>query len=182
MALPAVLVVAALAGAATSVLQTVLPDVVAPLANSAGSWCLVAWLLARPAATPARGAVRAVVALVALVAGYYLVSGLRGFGVDPATVGAWVVVAVVVGPWLGLGAVGARRSHGSARVLGALVLPVLLVVEAAYGLTVVGDTTSTAYWVGEAVVAVLLAAAALRRRPHRAGPGPGPDLESVSVR
>ena len=179
-----VVLVAGAAGSATSFLQTVLPHAVASLANSAGPWCLVAWLLARPASSPARGAAAAVAALVALVAGYYVTADLRGFPVGSASVGSWVVAAALVGPPLGAGAVCSRAAPGWRRVLGALVLPALLVAEAAYGVLVVGSTTSTAYWVGEGVVGLLLAAGLLvRGRRHTASRVDGArDHDPVSVR
>ncbi len=163
--LVAVLVVAGALGGATSWLQTLLPHAVAPLANSARSWCAVAWLLARPATGPGRGALTSVLALVALVTGYYVVADLRGFGVGAAPVATWLAVAVLVGPLLGVSAVRSRRARGMLRLLAALVLPGLLAAEAAYGLLVVGATTSTGYWVGEGVVAVLLAVLLVRTGP-----------------
>ncbi len=162
-----VVVVAGAAGSATSLLQTVLPHAVAPLANSAGSWCLVAWLLARRASSPARGAASAVGALLALVAGYFVTADLRGFGVATTSVGLWVVAGALVGPPLGAGAVRSRTAPGWLRVLAALVLPALLVAEAAYGLLVVGSTTSTAYWVGEGVVGLVLGLPLVRSTPGR---------------
>lgn len=159
-----VLVVAGAAGGATSWLQTVLPHAVAPFANSAGSWCLLAWLLARPAGSAGRGAVAAVLALVALVAGYYLVADLRGFAVGTGPVVAWLVVAAVVGPVLGVGATWSRVARGWRRVLGALVLPALLGCEAAYGLALLRETTATGYWAAEGLVALLLALALVGRR------------------
>ena len=171
----AVLAVAVALGAATSFLQTVLPQPVAPLANSAGSWCLVAWLLARPARSSARGALAAALALLGLVAGYYLAADLRGFGVGVPSVLTWVVAAVLVGPPLGVGAVRSRGTGGWARVVAALVLPALLAAEAAYGVARLGGSTSTAYWVGEGVVAVLLAAVPLAR-PSSAPGAAGTEL------
>lgn len=159
-----VLLVAGLLGGATSLLQTVLPDAVASLANSAGSWCLLAWLLARPSGTALRGAAVAVVALAALVAGYYLVADLRGFGVSPTSVTSWLVAAATVGPVLGAGAVASRVGAGWVRVLGALVLPGLLVTEAAYGVTLLRASTATGYWVAEGSVGLLLALALVGRR------------------
>lgn len=165
-----VLVVAGALGGATSWLQTLLPFAVAPLANSAGSWCAVAWLSARPAAGPGRGALTSVLALAALVTGYYVVADLRGFGVGAAPVVSWLAAAALVGPFLGVGAVWSRRARGARRVLAALVLPGLLAAEATYGLLVVGATTSTGYWVGEGAGAVLLAVLLVRNGPAPCSP------------
>ena len=177
-----VVLVAGAAGAATSFLQTVLPDAVGSLANSGGSWCLVAWLLARRGPSPARGAAAAVAALLALVAGYYVTADLRGFGLSPASIAFWVVVAALVGPPLGAGAVWSRTAPGRRRVLGALVLPSLLAAESAYGVVLLGSSTSTAYWVGEGVVAVALGAGLVVPRPVPAAthePSPGHDRVAV---
>ena len=160
-----------LVGGATSLLQTVLPQAVAPLANSAGSWCVAAWWLARPGPTRAPlvvltlgATLGALGALVGMVAGYYLVADLRGFGVFAPSVAVWLVAAALVAPLLGVAATWPLRTRGVRRVAGALVLPGLLLVEAAYGLVVVRATTSVGYWVAEGVLAVLLAAGLSRRR------------------
>jgi hypothetical protein len=158
--------VALAVGGVTSYLQTVLPHDVAPLANSAGPWCLVAFALAWRSKRVGEGAVTGAIALGLLVAGYYLVASLRGFGVSSSSVAFWCLAAVTVGPVLGTAAVGVRRGRGWLSVVAALVLPVLLIGEGLRSLAQIADSTSSAYWIGEIVLAgvLLLPAAAILRR------------------
>ncbi len=168
-------VVGLLLGGATSGLQTVLPDGLAPLANSAGPWCFAAWLLALSARSVAGGVARAVLTLAGLVVGYYVTAGLRGYAVSTTWVGAWLVVALLAGSVLGIAAVGLRAHRRVVRVAAGLVLPGLLVAESAYGLTVVGGTTPAGYWVAEAVLAVALAVVHVARAGgSRGSAGLGP--------
>ncbi len=158
--------VASAVGGATSYLQTVLPYGVAPLANSAGPWCLVAFALAWRSKRVAEGAVTGAMALGLLVAGYYLVAALRGFGVSSSSVTFWCLAAVTVGPVLGAAAVVVRRGRGWTSVLAALVLPLLLVAEGLRSLEQIAATTSTAYWVAEIALgsALVLPAVLIVRR------------------
>jgi hypothetical protein len=143
-------------GAVTSYLQTVLPHVLAPLANSAGSWCAVAFLLALRSRRVVEGAATGALALFALVSGYYVSAHLRGFGVSEASVAFWCAAAMTVGPALGAAAVGVRRSRGWLRVISALVLPLLLIGEGLRSLLAIADTTSPAYWTGEIVLGLVV--------------------------
>jgi hypothetical protein len=86
-----VLVVALLAGAATSFGQTHLPDQLGSLANSSGSWCALAYGLALVGRRPVEGVAYDVLSLVALVSGYYAMSHLRGFGVGFGPVLFWML-------------------------------------------------------------------------------------------
>ena len=158
--------VALAVGGATSYLQSVLPYGVASLANSAGPWCLVAYGLSWRSRRVGEGALTGAMALGLLVAGYYLVAHLRGFGVSATSVTFWCAAAVTVGPVLGGAAVIARRGRGWLSVVAALVLPVLLIGEGLRSLAQIADSTSSAYWIGEIVVGVVLvlpAVAILRR-------------------
>lgn len=144
------------AGALTSYLQAVLPYAVAPLANSAGSWCVVAFALAWWCRGAAEAAVTGALALGLLVAGYYAAAHLRGFAVSPTSVTFWCAAAVTVGPALGAAAVAVRRGRGTPRLAAALLLPLLLVVEGVRSLAQIADTTSSAYWTGQIVLGVLM--------------------------
>jgi len=160
--------VALAVGGATSYLQSVLPYGVAPLANSAGPWCLVAFALAWWSTRVGEGAVTGAMALGALVAGYYVVAHLRGYGVSSSSVALWSLAAVTVGPVLGVAAVVVRRGHGWASVLAALVLPLLLVAEGLRSLARIAGTTPAAYWFAEIVLgAVLVLPAVLVLRRNR---------------
>jgi hypothetical protein len=102
--------------------------------NSGSAWAALAvvggWLIGRPLA----GAVAGTVALVAAVVGYYafgVLAGDRtsvGFAGVGAAVRMWALLAVVVGPVLGL--VGALvRRPGLIGLVAVLVVPVGVVLE-----------------------------------------------------
>ena len=155
----AVIVIGAslLLGGLTSWAQGVLPDALAPFANSPSGWtALTALLVAATRPSLALGAVLGVASFVALVLGYTLASELRGLPYDPVF---WSVVGVVAGPFVGAAAaavVGSRAVHAA---LGAGALAGVLIADGIYGLTVVSASTSPVYWtlclvLGAAVVVV----------------------------
>lgn len=155
-----------LVGVLTSFGQGLLPEVLSPLANSSGSWSLVAFLLAYH--SPRRGFAVAtgVLALFAMVGGYDLAAALRGF--SPSLGGSlfWCTAAVVVGPFLGWGGHALRAGTRFAPLaMGAV--SGLLVGEGLYGLTIVATTTPAGYWWGSITVGVaLLVWAVVRRFPR----------------
>lgn len=155
-----------LVGLLTSFGQGLLPESLSPMANSAGSWSLVAFLLA--GLCPRRGFAVAVgvLSLFAMVAGYDLASALRGFGVSLGGSLFWVTAAVVVGPFLGLGGHALRvRNRLAPAAVGAM--SGVLIGEGVYGLTVISATTPAEYWWGSVTAgAALVAWAAVRRFPR----------------
>jgi hypothetical protein len=102
--------------------------------NSGSAWAALAvvggWLIGRPLA----GAVAGTVALVAAVVGYYAFGVLAGDRTDVGFAGVsgavrmWALLAVVVGPVLGLAGALVRRP-GLIGLVAALVVPVGVVVE-----------------------------------------------------
>ncbi len=66
-------------GGLTAVGQTHLPEVLGPLANSSGSWTVVAFGCALLARSPRSAALVGSLAMLALLAGYVLANSLRGF-------------------------------------------------------------------------------------------------------
>jgi hypothetical protein len=102
--------------------------------NSGSAWAALAvvggWLIGRPLA----GAVAGTVALVAAVVGYYafgVLAGDRtyvGFAGVSGAVRMWALLAVVVGPALGLAGALVRRP-GLVGLVAVLVVPVGVVVE-----------------------------------------------------
>ena len=154
-----------LLGGATSFLQTVLPEAVAPFANSASGWTLLtagAVALCRP--RTALAAVLGAVSFVALVLGYQVVSGLRGFPTDETL---FLIIGVVVGPFVGVAAAWVR--HRDLRgALGCGVLAGIAMGEAAYGLLVVLATTGWSYWTAIGATGLVLLAVTVRRAPRRA--------------
>lgn len=160
-------------GGLTSFGQQVLPDGVAPLANSATPWvAAVGVVLALRAPPLPRAAVLGAIGLVAVNCGYGIVSTARGHFYDPTS---WNVIGAIVGPLVGtavvlLGSPSWRLAGAAAGALAAIPLG-----EGLFGLLVVGRTEYTTYWVAQCVLAVLLLVLRLRRRswPERlmtAGP------------
>ncbi|MCI2237905.1 DUF6518 family protein [Paenibacillus sp. TRM 82003] len=121
-------------GAATSGLQTVLPGSLAGLANAVGPWVAPAFLVGAWSRRWWVAALAGVLVCFGEVAGYYAISALRGFGVNPAMVVLWAVSGVVGGPVLGVAGWCWRRV-GSLRwaALGAALLGGVFLAEGAVG-------------------------------------------------
>ncbi len=166
--------VVAIAGLVLGILTSIgaghVPASVSSVANSSGSWCLVAFGLALMTRRPGVGAILGFVALLSLLLGYALATILRGFDVGTALLGFWGAAAVVVGPLLGPGAVWTRQRRPYRSALGVGLLAGILTGEGIYGLTVVADTTSPVYWSGELVVGVALVVVLCWRRLRRPRP------------
>lgn len=157
-------------GVLTAYAQGWLPSEVGSLANSSGTWMLVAFGLALLARTPALGALSGALALATLLAGYVLGAGLRGDPSSAALMLFWGIAAVVVGPVVGLAAVWVRRGSPTQAALGTGAAAGVLVGEGVYGLRYIADTTYPPYWWGSIVAgaSALVVAAMWRRLPARA--------------
>lgn len=147
------------AGGVTAVAQGALPAPLASLANSSGSWTLLAFALALPAPTALSGAVCGAFSLAAMLAGYVLTDLLRGYPSSTGLMVFWGAAALLAGPVLGLGAQWLRRRPGTRAALGLSAPCGVLIGEAAYGLLVLAGSTHPLYWWGQAGVGVLLLAA-----------------------
>jgi hypothetical protein len=145
-------------GAATSPLQGWLSDSASSLANSAGTWSLVAFLAARRSSKVVVGAVVAAVTLAMCEVGYALATEVRGGSNATSTVVFWIAAAVLAGPPLGVAGTWTRQSHPLRRGAGFGVMSGVLVGEGVYGLTKISDTTDWRYWTAEIVVAAGLVA------------------------
>ena len=110
---------------------------VSSLANTSGSWVLVAF----PALRPRTGHRDGVRALASLLAGYVLGAGIRGFPSSTALMVFWGLAAVLAGPPLGLSAHWVRAGRPGLAALGAGVPAGVLIGEGVYGLRVISDTT-----------------------------------------
>jgi hypothetical protein len=156
-------------GGLTSYGQTVLPDALSSFANSAGGWTMLAFLLVwLGRARPVLAAVLGVVAFEALVEGYGLVSGWRGFFYQQPFSGVFNLVGLVAGPVLGVAASLTRHATGPWRALAVAPLSAVLLGEGLYGLVVVGETTSPVYWVLQLVLGTgFLALACVRASTGR---------------
>lgn len=141
-------------GALTSFGQSWLPDEAHSIANSAGSWALVAFILGLLASTAWVAAVCGAGALLTLLAGYVIASVVRDFGVSRTMVVFWSMAGLVIGPFLGLGALWLRRGHGILASLSLGGVSGVLIGEGIYGLRYVADTTYPPFWWGELALGV----------------------------
>lgn len=162
-------VIAFFLGVMTAYAQGWLPDQVRSLANSSGSWALLAFLLALLAATRGASAVFGVLALLALLAGYVVGASVRGYPSSTQLMVFWGAAALLAGPLLGLAAFWVRSCGGPLAALGAGAMSGVLVGEGVYALAYVADTTYPPYWWGQIVVGLvlLLVVAARRLRQTR---------------
>jgi Family of unknown function (DUF6518) len=152
-------------GALTSPLQGWLADSVSSLANSAGTWSLAAFLVARRSPTVVVGALVAAIALAMCEVGYALTTEIRGGSNATTTVAFWLVAAALAGPALGVAATWSRQQHPLRRGAGFGVISGVLLGEAVYGLVKIRDTTDWRYWTAEIVVAAgIVVAVAWRNR------------------
>lgn len=164
-------------GVLTAYGQEWLPREASSLANSAGSWALAAFLLAFFATGPRVAAACGALTLIALLAGYVLGAGVRGFPSGAALIVFWGLAAVLAGPLLGLGAHWVRSGRRTLAAVGAGGMSGVLIGEGAYGLTYVAGTTFPPYWWGEIVAGVVLLCVIAARRLRR----PLPVVLSVVV-
>lgn len=152
----AVAVVAGLlAGALTAYGQGWLSDATTSLANSAGPWALVAFVVARYNRKVPRATMAAVLTLASCEFGYVLATDVRGGSNSSSTIVFWLVAAVLAGPPLGLA--GAWSTHGGLRGgVGVAALGGVLIGEGLYGWTTLADTTDRRYWAVEMLVGVAI--------------------------
>jgi len=168
---PTVAVLAGLVlGALTSYAQGWLPGALASLANSSGSWCLVAFLLALAATRRWAAALTGFLTLLMLLVGYVLAAAVRGFASSNSLLIFWGLAALVAGPVLGLAAQEVRRGGTTAAACGVAVMSGVLVGEGAYGLIVIADTTDPVYWWVSIVAGVVLLGWVGARRLRAVGP------------
>ncbi len=150
-------------GVLTAYLQVWLPEDLGSLANSSGTWALVAFALALLAVDARAAALFGCVALLALLGGYVLGASVRGYASGTALVVFWGAAALVVGPALGVGAHWVRIGRRTAAAVGIGAMSGVLIGEGVYGFTYISDTTYPPFWWGEAIVGVSLLAATARR-------------------
>ena len=156
-----------LLGVLTAFGQKWLPVRVGSLANSTGSWCLVAFLLALLATSRRVAVVCGALALASLLAGYVLGASVRGYPSSRSLLVFWGLAAVLVGPILGLGADWVKSGRPALAALGTGAISGLLVGEGVYGLAFIADTTYPPYWWGEMIVGIALLCWVSMRRFRR---------------
>lgn len=151
-------------GGVTPFAQQYLPDWLRSLSNSIGGWTapvfLLVWL---SRARPVWAAVLGVVAFLALVEGYGIVSTWRGNYFATGFSSIWSLIGLVSGPVIGIAASLARHGRPLWRVLGMAVPAAVLLGEGVWALQHLTDTTSPVYWALEIVAAVALMVVALLR-------------------
>jgi hypothetical protein len=142
-----------LLGMLTFYAQGSLPAAWTSFANSASGWTLLTALLVFASRSSTKlAAVLGALSFLLLVLGYTLAAELEGLFYSPLLFG---VVGLVVGPFVGVAA-SWLRLRGMRAALGTALLSGIFVGEAAYGLTVVADSTSSVYWVAIGTVGVIL--------------------------
>jgi hypothetical protein len=147
-------------GALTDRAQTWLSGPSGSFANSAGTWVLVAFLVAFGGSNLWRAIVRGGVCMVGLVAGYYITAAARGVAIASSSVAFWVVIGLAVGPLVGMAAGWVRYGRSFWAGAGSGTIGGLLAGEAIYGLCYLGESTSATYWAFQILVAVGLAGGA----------------------
>lgn len=158
-----VLVASALLGGATSFAQTLLPDALRPFANSASGWTfLTALAVAACRARAAPSAVLGAASFVALVMGYQVVSGLRGYPSDETL---FLIIGLIVGPFVGIAASWLRRD-GWRALLGCGALAGVAVGEGSYGLIMVAAYTGWFYWTLITIIGLGILVVTARTRIH----------------
>ena len=149
----AVLAASLVLGGATAFAQAFLPEWFVSFANSASGWTVITAALVYGARVPWwLSAALGAVSFVLLTVGYAIVSTMRGYAYDPLM---FSVIGVIVGPFVGVAACW-LRVRGVRAVLGTAALAGVGIGEAAYGLTVVGETTSPVYWIVIGIIGVVL--------------------------
>lgn len=155
-----------LLGMLTFSAQGFLPDAFRSFANSSSGWTLLTAALVFGSRVGVKlAAALGALSFVLLVLGYTAAATLSGLFYSPLLFG---LVGLVAGPFVGL-ATAWLRSDGIRAALGTALLSGIFTGEAAYGLTVVGDTTRPEYWltIGALGIALLVAMAVRRLRGWR---------------
>ena len=161
----AVLVIALLAGAATSILQEYLGSPWGSLVNAASPWLVPMFaagaLWRRPPAAALAGTATGLLEL----AGYYLTAAARGYPAGTGILLFWVACAVLGGPLFGAAGWAWWRGPAALSGLGAAALPAAFLAEAA-----VAYAWRLHYWSSAilfaATAAVVFALAGLHRHQH----------------
>jgi hypothetical protein len=168
----AALLIGTVLGGLTDLGQAWLPSLANSLANSGGSWVLVAFLVALTAGSAARAATRGGLSLLGLVIGFYATAFGRGVAVSPSAVRFWLAAALLIGPIVGLAAAWVRYGTPWRVAAGAGVVGGLLVGEGVYGLHFIYYSTSSAYWAVQVLVGLGLVLGLLAWRARRPSVGP----------
>jgi hypothetical protein len=157
-------------GALTAYGQEWLPPELGSLANSSGSWSLMAFGLALLAGGPRLAALCGALTLGTLLAGYVVAAGIRGDVSSSSLIVFWGAAAILMGPLIGRAAHAVRSGAPTLAALGSGAMSGLLIGEGIYGLIYIADTTYPPYWWGELIVGVGLVGWIARQRFPRLRP------------
>ena len=157
-------------GVLTVFAQAWLPHEMGSLANSSGSWALVAFLLALLASNRSTAAVFGFLALITLLGGYVIGGEARDITSSSGLIAFWGLAAVIVRPTLGLCAHWIKTDRGYLAAIGIGVMSGVLIGEGVYGLTYIADTTYPPYWWVEIAVGAALLSWVVVRRVRGAWP------------
>lgn len=155
-------------GAGTSAAQTLLGGfALAGLANAVSPWVMAPFFLGATGRSRGSAVVLGTAACLASVAGYYLVSALRGFGVNPTTVLIWSLAALIAGSVFGLAGHHWATARARTRGLGAALLVAVWASEAVVTYGVVLGYVDDAVVFG-AIAVLLFMLLGRRDRQHAA--------------
>jgi hypothetical protein len=163
-----VVAVAAVTGALTPVGMHLLPHSIRSMANSSGPWTLITFTAVYLSGLRGvRAAVMGAVSFLGMDAAFYIVfDGIGGYYPHHYLV-FWSVIAILIGPIVGLSASWLRASRGVLQAIAVAAPSAVLVGEGVYMLVAIPGE-STVYAVASIVVGTLLfvglAAFRLRRR------------------
>jgi hypothetical protein len=140
-------------GGLTSPAQ-MLPLGIGALANSASGYTLLTagtiWIVGERRTVPA--AVQGIGSFLALLAGYQIVSTLRGY---PDSEELFTVIAIIVGPFVGLAAAW-LHAHGTRAAIGVTILAGIGLGDSSNGFLRVLATTGWLYWACIGIAALVL--------------------------
>ncbi len=169
-AISAALVGPVVAGIGMSFGQSVSPDWLLPLFNSAAPVAAIAVAAALAGRRPWQARALAALAGPMTMAGYFGTSTVRGFGVSSPWLPFWCTAGFAIGVVLGSAvwvlcssetgrAPGTGRSARVWRGLAAAAWPGIAIGEAAHGIVRIADSTPVGYWWTEYAVGVAVLAA-----------------------
>jgi hypothetical protein len=165
-----VLVIAALVGQLTPIGERVLPESLSSMANSSGPWAMIVMASVYfSRLTGWRAALLAAAAFVVMDGCFYAVFDLLGGFYPRHYVTFWAIVAVFVGPLVGLCASWLRATHARLQEIAVAAPSAILVGEGVFMLVHLPGVSVT-YSVASVVVGVALfatLAALFLRRPAR---------------
>jgi Family of unknown function (DUF6518) len=147
-------VIGSAAGAVTEWSVPHLPFSLEPLGNAAGPWVVLAFAVALTGRRIGESLLLAVLTLLALVLGFYVVEAVRGWGVSRHQVELWSVASVAIGPLVGLAAGWLRYAGRRTAAIGAGALGGVLAGEAVWGLTGLRFSSPADYWHVQLVLGV----------------------------